>query len=148
MVSGLIFTYAVVVMPGLSKLSDKDFIKGFQATDKIIQNNQPLFMLTWIGSIIFILSLIISSIISVGLHESWFIIFICASYLFGVQGITILVHLPLNNDIQCLAVEKMSIQSLSEYRERLESRWIPFNFLRTFIAICVSISLLLTTALQ
>ena len=148
LVSGFIYTYAIIVMPGLSKLSDKEFLNAFKATDQIIQNNQPLFMITWIGSIVSILSLIISSIIINGLYESWLIISTSMIYLLGVQGTTFLVHLPLNNQIQDLAVDKMSIQSLSEYREHLESRWIPFNLLRTVIAICVSISFLLIISLN
>ena len=63
LVTGFIFTYAVVVMPGLSKLNDKEFIRAFQVTDGIIQNNQPLFMLIWVGSIIAILSSILIAII-------------------------------------------------------------------------------------
>ena len=46
LVGGFIFTYAVVVMPGLSKLNDKDFLRAFQVTDAIIQNKQSLFMFT------------------------------------------------------------------------------------------------------
>ena len=34
-----------VVMPGQSNLN-KDFLKAFQVTDAIIQNNQPVFMFT------------------------------------------------------------------------------------------------------
>ena len=45
LVTGFIFTYAVVVMPGFAKLDDRDFIRAFQVTDGVIQNNQPLFML-------------------------------------------------------------------------------------------------------
>ena len=55
LVTGFIFTYAVIVMPGLSKLDDKEFLRAFQVTDGIIQNKQPLFMLTWVGSIISVL---------------------------------------------------------------------------------------------
>ena len=39
LVGGFIFTYAIVVMPGLSNLSDKDFLRAFQVTDAIIKNN-------------------------------------------------------------------------------------------------------------
>ena len=39
LVGGFIFTYAIVVMPGLSSLSDKDFLRAFQVTDAIIQDN-------------------------------------------------------------------------------------------------------------
>ena len=49
--TGFILTYAIVVMPGLSKLDDKELIKAFQVTDKIIQNNQPIFILIRLGSI-------------------------------------------------------------------------------------------------
>ena len=44
--TGFMLTYAVVVMHGLSKLDDKEFIRAFQVTDGEIQNNQPLFILT------------------------------------------------------------------------------------------------------
>ena len=50
--TGFILTYAIVVMPGLSKLDDKELIKAFQVTDRIIQKNQPIFILIWLGSII------------------------------------------------------------------------------------------------
>ena len=76
-VTGFIFTYAIVVMPGFSKLSDKEFIKAFQVTDGVIQNNQPLFMLSWIGSIISILFTIIGAIATTGLANSWLIILVC-----------------------------------------------------------------------
>ena len=94
--TGFILTYAVVVMPGLSKLDDKEFIKAFQVTDGIVQNNQPIFILIWIGSIISVLCTIIVSILSLGTLKAWLIIFTSFIYLLGVQGITISIHLPLN----------------------------------------------------
>ena len=51
LVAGFVFTYAIVVMPGFGKLNNREFIQAFQATDGIIQNNQPLFMFVWVGSI-------------------------------------------------------------------------------------------------
>ena len=78
LVSGFIFTYSIVVMPGLSNLNDKDFLKAFQVTDAVIQNNQPLFMFTWIGSIVAILTTIVASLITVGLSEAWIIILVGA----------------------------------------------------------------------
>ena len=43
LVSGFIFTYAIVVMPGLSNLNNREFIRAFQVTDAVIQNNHPKF---------------------------------------------------------------------------------------------------------
>ena len=45
LVVGLLFGFAVVVMPGISKFNDLDFLKAFKQMDGIIQDNQPLFML-------------------------------------------------------------------------------------------------------
>ena len=66
LVSGFILTYSIVVMPGLSNPNDKDFLKAFQVTDAIIQNNQPVFMFTWIGSILAFLATIFVSLVSIG----------------------------------------------------------------------------------
>ena len=143
LVTGFIFTYAVVVMPGLSKLNDKEFIRAFQVTDGIIQNNQPLFMLTWVGSIIAILSSIIISIVFVGISETWLIILVGVVYLLGVQGITISIHIPLNNHLQQVNIDELNAQKLSEERIKFEKKWNNFNIIRTVIAFSVSAILLL-----
>lgn len=143
LVTGFTLLYAVVIMPGLSKLDDKEFIKAFQVTDGVIQDNQPLFILTWLGSVISVVGAILSSIISVGLPEAWLIISVGAVYLFGVQGITISVHLPLNSRIQKMNINKMNYQTLREERLKFETKWNLFNNIRTGIAFSVSLILLL-----
>ena len=148
LVTGFIFTYAVVVMPGLSKLNDKEFIRAFQVTDGVIQNNQPLFILTWMGSIISVLGAILSSLVSVGLSETWLIIFVGAVYLLGVQGITISIHLPLNNHIQKMNIDELNDQILREERVKFEKKWNFFNNIRTGIAVSVSLILLVIVTLR
>ena len=143
LVTGFIFTYAVVVMPGFSKLDDKEFLRAFQVTDGVIQNNQPLFILTWVGSIISVLSVIVISLLSLGLSEAWKLIVVGLIYLLGVQGVTISIHLPLNNRIQAIDINNMNNQSLNEERTKFEMRWNYFNKIRTFIAFFTSLSFLL-----
>ena len=143
LVTGFIFTYAVVVMPGFSKLEDKEFLRAFQVTDGVIQNNQPLFMLTWVGSIISVLSVMAISILSLGVSEAWIIFVVGLIYLLGVQGITVSIHLPLNNHIQKIDINDMNNQSLNEERTNFEMRWNHFNNIRTSIAFSASLSFLL-----
>ena len=143
LVTGFIFTYAIVVMPGLSKLNDKEFLKAFQVTDSVIQNKQPLFMLTWIGSIVSVLGLILTSIIYKGLSETWLIVLVTMIYLLGVQGVTIFIHLPLNNRIQKLDLEKLKDENLRKERLNFENKWNFFNNIRTTIAFFVSLTLLI-----
>ena len=146
LVTGFIFTYAIVVMPGFSKLSDKEFIKAFQVTDEVIQNNQPLFMITWIGSIISILLTIIVATATTGLSNSWLIILVGVIYLLGVQGVTIVIHLPLNNHIQKMDIDKMTDKNLGEERRKFQKKWNFFNNIRTSVAfsVCVTLILILT----
>ena len=148
LVSGFIFTYSIVVMPGLSNLNDKDFLKAFQVTDAVIQNNQPLFMFTWIGSILAVLATILISVFSVGLAETWLIVLVGAAYLLGVQGITAAIHIPLNNHIQKIKIEDLNYKALADERINFEKKWNFFNNIRTFISISVSLLLLVQLSLR
>ena len=143
LVTGFILTYAIVVMPGLSKLDDKEFIKAFQVTDGIIQNNQPIFILIWVGSIISVVSTIIISIFTLGILEGWKIIFVSLVYLIGVQAITIIIHLPINRRIQKIDINSTNLQSLNEERKNFETKWNYFNNIRTVIAFLVTLFFLL-----
>ena len=117
-------------MPGFSKLDDKEFLRAFQVTDGIVQNNQPIFISIWLGSIISVVLAIFSSILTVGLSEAWSIIFVSTVYLIGVQGVTISIHLPLNSRIQKINIDKMTSQMLSEERKKFEPKW---NFYKILI---------------
>ena len=148
LVGGFIFTYAIVVMPGLSNLNDKNFLRAFQVTDTIIQNNQPLFMFTWIGSIVAMLTTILVSLVSVGLSETWLILLIVVAYLLGVQGITVTIHIPLNNHIQKVKIEELNDETLANERLKFETRWNFFNYIRTSIAISVSVLMLILLTIR
>ena len=137
LVTGFILTYAIVIMPGLSNLDDKEFIKAFQVTDGIIQNNQPIFILIWIGSIVSVLSTIITSILSLGILDAWLIIFVGVVYLLVVQGITISIHLPLNKSIQNIDINSSNSETLSKMRKSFETKWNYFNNVRSVVAFFV-----------
>lgn len=146
LVSGFIFTYAIVVMPGLAKLNDAEFIRAFQVTDGIIQNNQKLFMLCWVGSILSVLATMGLGFLQRQGFDLYMITTICSVYLLGVQGVTIKVHLPLNNRLQELYIQDLDEGALSKERTRFESRWNYFNNIRTTIAISVTASFLIYSA--
>ena len=148
LVSGFILTYSIVVMPGLSNLNDKDFLKAFQVTDAIIQNNQPVFMFTWIGSILAVLATIFVSLVSIGFAETWLIVLVAFVYLLGVQGITVAIHIPLNNHIQRIKIEDLHDEALADQRQKFETKWNFFNYIRTSIAISVSVLLLILLAIR
>ena len=148
LVTGFILIYALVIMPGLSKLDDKEFIKAFQVTDGIIQNDQPIFIVIWIGSIVSVLSTIITSILCLGILDAWLIIFVSVVYLLLVQGITILIHLPLNKSIQNIDINSSNSETLSKMRKTFETKWNYFNNVRTVVAFFVVLTFLLILTIR
>ena len=135
-------------MPGLSNLNDKEFVRAFQVTDAVIQNNQPIFMLTWIGSIVSLLTTILTSIIIFGLSETWLVVLLSIFYLLGVHGITIVIHIPLNNHIQKVVIEALNDEAIKDERVKFERKWNYFNNIRTSISILVSLLLLIILSLR
>ena len=135
-------------MPGLSNLNDKEFIRAFQVTDAVIQNNQPIFMFTWIGSIVSLLITILISVVNFGLSEAWLIVLLGVFYLLSVQGITIIIHIPLNNHIQKVVIEELSDEAIAEERVKFERKWNYFNNIRTSNSISVSLLLLILLSMR
>ena len=145
LVSGLLFGFAVVVMPGVAKLSDKDFLLSFKHMDGIIQNNQPLFMLVWVGSILSVLASMILGTMDLSGQEAVLLWLGCGWYLLGVQLPTIVCNIPLNNTIQGLEIDKLNQSELTNSRINFEAKWNRWNKIRTangIIAVSVFLWLL------
>ncbi len=71
-----------------------------------------------------------------------------AAYLLGVQGITVAIHIPLNNHIQMLNIEELNDETLADERLKFETKWNFFNKIRTGIAISVSLLMLIQLGLR
>lgn len=147
LVAGFVFAFAVVVMPGIETLSDRGFIQAFQVMDRIIQNNQPIFVLVWVGSIV---ALVASAILGIGQFEEaerLLIIFAVLAYLLVVQLPTFTINIPLNNKLQMLNVDDMDEAAQKTARMEFEPRWTLWNSIRTIFASLVS-SLLIILLLR
>ena len=105
-------------------------------------------MFIWIGSIVSILTTILVSLVSIGLSKAWPIVLIGIVYLLGVQGITVIIHIPLNNHIQNIKIEKLNEKLIADERINFEKRWNLFNYIRTVAAISTSFSLLIILNLR
>jgi uncharacterized membrane protein len=102
LIAGFLFAFAVVVMPGIRNLDDRDFIRAFQVIDRVIQNNQPVFVFVWVGSV---LALAAAAGLGIwGLRGTDRLLVIAAAlvYFLGVQWPTVSINIPLNKAIQRL----------------------------------------------
>ena len=103
-------------------------------------------MLVWITSIISVIITIFISIVYVGFPEATLPLLACIIYLVGVQGITIIIHIPLNNRIQKLQVYKLEDQAASQERSMFEAKWNKFNYIRSSIGFFVFLIFLIILA--
>jgi len=141
--AGFLFAFAVVVMPGLAQLSDKEFIKAFQKIDGVIQKGQVLFVLVWLGSAASLIAATILGFSRLEPLEMTILTVACIAYLVGVQASTFKINIPLNNRLQALDVQASSGRTLTHARFDFEPTWNTWNQSRAVIAVLVSLLLMM-----
>lgn len=144
LVAGLLFTFAIVVMPGIAKLDDRDFVRTFQVIDGVIQNNQPAFLFVWIGSALSLMAAGVLGIWKLGGADRLLLLASAIVYVIGVQVPTATVNVPLNNELQRLDPGTMSEADGKRARRTFEPRWNRWNGIRT---VCASVASLLLLVL-
>src|SRR5688572_10007239 len=131
LVAGLLFAFAVVVMPGIRSLDDDGFIRAFQAIDRVIQNKQPLFMIVWVGSVLALIAAAVLGMWALSGGDRLLIIAAALVYLLCVQLPTFTINVPLNNEIQRLDPHSINEATRKRAREAFEPRWNRWNAVRT-----------------
>ena len=146
LVAGFLFAFAVVVMPGLKKLDDAAFIRAFQVIDGVIQKNQPIFVIVWLGSI---LAVVTSSVLGLWALTGWHLalqVLVLLVYLLGVQLPTFAINIPMNNRLQALSIEGLNAAALYAARAPFEHRWNRWNRFRAVLCALVTAALLVLMA--
>ncbi len=141
--AGFLFAFAIVIMPGIKLLNDGEFLRSFKVIDGVIQNNQPLFMLVWIGAVLALAASIILGISELQGINRMLIVTATLVYFLGVQLPTFAINVPLNNRLQQHDLNSLSEAALTEARQQFEHRWVKWNAIRTFLAILTSALLIL-----
>lgn len=135
LVAGFLFAFAVVVMPGIKSLRDRDFLHAFRAVDGVIQRGDPLFGLVWVGSALAVAAGLALGAGQVDGLERMLLVLASGVYLLGVQLPTFIVNIPLNREVQALDLEGADGTAWRSARERFEPRWNRWNRIRTMLAI-------------
>lgn len=143
LVAGFLFAFAAVVMPGIKSLADGDFIRAFQAVDRVIQRNQPLFILVWVGSVLALVAAAVLGVWQLGGADRLFVIAAALVYVLGVQVPTIIINIPLNNELQALDAATMNETLRRHARDHFEPRWNRWNAIRAAWASVASILLMI-----
>lgn len=143
LVAGFLLAFATVVMPGIRDLDDRGFIRAFQVIDRVIQNNQPLFILMWVGSVLALLAAAVLGIRALAGADRLLVIAAALIYLLGVQLPTVAINIPLNNRLKKLDPATLDETARTRARADFEPRWNRWNRIRTAFASLAAILLLL-----
>ena len=142
LMAGFLFAFAVVVMPGIRDLGDREFLHSFQAIDRVIQGSQPLFMVMWLGST---LALVVAAAMAImqqtGLDRT-LVVSAAVANVFLVQLPTMTINIPLNQSVQAIDFDNLDSDAASQARQAFESQWNRWNVIRTFVS-CVILAVLL-----
>jgi uncharacterized membrane protein len=147
LVAGLLFGFAIVVMPGIAKLTDKEYLLAFKHMDGIIQNNQPLFILVWAGSIISVIVTLVLGVMNLNGTQIYLLSAASVLYLLGVQLPTFRFNIPLNNSLQSLDIKALKETESTLFRSDFEAPWNRWNRFRTVNAI-IAVSMFLLVLLR
>ena len=144
LVAGLLWTFAVVVMPGIQRLDDVGFIRAFQEMDGVIQRNNPMFLVVWLGALLTLVAAAVLQIAVAASPDRWLLMTTALLYVASVQAPTFAVNVPLNNALQRVRPDALSAADCAAARSAFEARWNRANLVRTWGA---SLTLLLLALL-
>ncbi len=130
-------------MPGIRSLGDREFLRAFQVMDRVIQNNQPIFMLVWVGSVLVLIATVALGIGQLDGAGLLLIISAALAYLLGVQLPTVIINIPLNNKLQTLDVDAISETARKLARDDFEPRWNRWNSIRAVLSSLASALLII-----
>lgn len=142
LVAGLVFTFAIIVMPGIRSMGDRDYLMAFKVMDRVIQNNHPVFMLVWLGSAVVVLAATVWGIWRLEGLDRILLIVAGVIYIFGVHVPTVTINVPINNHLQAQDLDALSETELRALAETYETRWLRWNTIRTDIATLTTVLLL------
>jgi uncharacterized membrane protein len=143
LVAGFLLAFAVVVMPGIRNLGDREYLRAFREIDGVIQRGHPLFGLVWLGSVVVLvigLGLGLGQVVG---FDRMLLVLATGIYLLGVQLPTFIVNVPLNNELQAMDVDVANESACRSARKRFEPRWNQWNTIRTALAALTSALLIL-----
>jgi len=129
LMAGIFFTWTNAVKPGIGTLDDINYMKAFQAMNRVILN--PLFYMAFILPV---LTISISTYMNFGSPKLYVVELLLIStlmYCMGVFLVTIVGNIPLNELLENTDLEKISLTELGDLREKIENKWNSFNLIRT-----------------
>lgn len=132
LMAGLLYGWAVSVIPGLARVPDHTYVATMQSINRAIIN--PLFVLTYLGTVV-VLSAAAVAQFRVGEGRRGLALAIAAAtYLVGVLGVTAARNIPLNNALDAFSLDGATSDAVDDRRDSYERSWNRWHTVRTVAA--------------
>ena len=137
---GFFFAWSVSVILGTKKVGDFTYLETMQHINKEILN--PVFFTVFFGSLIMLF--LNAYLQNNNKPEFWFILLAAILYLVGIFGVTAFGNVPLNNELEALDINQMTLSELTNFRSYFESNWNQYHHIRTISGMISFILLLIS----
>jgi len=140
--AGIFFTWSNAVKPGIGKLSDIEYLRALQAMNRVILNKA--FIGIFIGAVIAVTLVPIAHFKLFPDNIFWLFIITLATYWIGVFGVTVLGNVPLNELLDEINLESITLEEIKALRTSIEVKWNNLNLIRsissgiTFVLLIIS----------
>jgi uncharacterized membrane protein len=125
--------FAAVIQTGIADLdNDADYLRAFQVMDGTIQNNQPAFLLCWMGSMLSVIALAVTTLLRSDTPQRLWMLTACFLFWAG-HVMTMSGNIPLNNRIHNIDIGSADEETLAAARADFEDPWIFWNNFRTVL---------------
>jgi uncharacterized membrane protein len=142
--TGFFFAWSVSVILGTKKVGDFTYLETMQNINREILN--PLFFIVFFGSLI---ALVLNAYLQFNNKPVfWFVLASAIIYLIGTFGITAFGNVPLNNELEALNVNQLSVTELKNFRTYYEGSWNQYHNFRTVASMISFITLLISIFIQ
>lgn len=135
LVAGLFYSWSCSVIPGLSRLSDKNYLAAMQSINKAILN--PVFFVSFIGTLVLLPLSTYQFFVRPLSIQFWLLAIATLIYTIGVFGVTVFGNVPLNDQLAAFNLSSAGPTEIAAHRMQFEGTWTNFNTLRTISAVSV-----------
>lgn len=128
LIAGLMFSFSVAIIPGLTRLPDAGYLQSFQHINASILN--PVFLFTFVVPV-FLLPLATVLLFKQESHAWIWMLVAAIVYIIAVFGVTIGGNVPLNEALAKSDLNGASADSLADIRAAFEPGWNKLHTIRT-----------------
>ena len=146
LMAGIFFNWTNAIKPGISKLTDLEYLRSFQSMNRVILNIP--FKVLFIGAILFTAFLPLFYIKLFPSPIFWLSSSAFLIYWMGVFAITVLGNIPLNEILDKSFLDEMNPNQLKHLRKGIEGKWNKYNLIRTVSSVSAFVLLILSYLLE